>query len=163
MQPASEINLRAIKPDDARHLERMHAASFLRERPWTASEFSRLLAMSACRGLLLEETGEPVGFILWQMAGREGEILTLAVLPKSRRRGHASRLLSAAMADMAMNGVRRIVLEVAANNRAACALYESHGFAFIGRRPKYYLTQSGDRLDALIMAQVLGAGCGCED
>ncbi|WP_038036118.1 ribosomal protein S18-alanine N-acetyltransferase [Thermopetrobacter sp. TC1] len=163
MPPESAISLRPLKPDDAASLARMHALSFAQERPWSAEEFARLLAMPTCRGLLLEEDGRLAGFILCQVADREGEILTLAVVPESRRRGHASRLLATAMADMVMSGVQRVILEVAVNNKPARALYESHGFRPAGRRPNYYLTQSGERVDALIMVHISGAGCGCDD
>jgi ribosomal-protein-alanine N-acetyltransferase len=112
---------------------------------------------------VLDRGGCPIGFVLSMLTEREGEILTLAVDPEHRRRGHGAQLLSAALADMAMTGIKRVVLEVAEDNAAARALYETHGFAVAGRRPRYYARRDDARMDAIVMIQVFAAGCGCDD
>lgn len=78
------------------------------------------------------------GFVLARVAGDEGEILQVAVLPAARRRGLARRLLSAVNAYAGALGARRLVLEVAEENLAALAFYRGLGFLQVGRRANYY-------------------------
>jgi ribosomal-protein-alanine N-acetyltransferase len=68
----------------------------------------------------------------------EAEILNLAVLAAWRRRGQASSLLAAALAQLRDRGVLRIFLEVRESNTAAIAFYNKHEFKAVGRRPAYY-------------------------
>jgi ribosomal-protein-alanine N-acetyltransferase len=87
-------------------------------------------------------------------AADEAEILTLAVDPAHRRTGIASRLLRAATAALSAGETQRVFLEVAADNSAALALYERHGFEVCGRRANYY--GGGDkRVDAVMMRRAL--------
>ena len=80
---------------------------------------------------------EDEGFILYRAIAGEAEILTLAVAPDARRRGVARALVETAMAAAAAAGTTSAFLEVAESNAAAIALYQSAGFAEVGRRPGY--------------------------
>src|SRR5262249_13192140 len=95
------------------------------------------------------------------------EILTLGVLPRFRRRGVGRSLLAAVTDRLARAGGARLLLEVAADNVAAQALYRDAGFLEVGRRPGYYQRASGQAVDALLLACVIvahgpeGASAGC--
>ena len=78
----------------------------------------------------------------------ELHINTLAVAPHVRRRGHATALLRAVMAEAQEAGAGKATLEVRASNAAALALYERLGFRVSARRPGYY---SNPPEDALIL------------
>jgi ribosomal-protein-alanine N-acetyltransferase len=80
------------------------------------------------------------------------EILNLAVEAALRRRGVASRLLEAALAFARVAGVKTAFLEVRSSNAGAIALYEGHGFAPAGHRPRYY---SDPPEDALVLSRKL--------
>jgi len=50
--------------------------------------------------------------------------------------------------EAAARGARQVFLEVRADNPVATALYDSAGFAAVGRRPHYY---QPDDVDAVVM------------
>ncbi|MEM9755355.1 MAG: ribosomal protein S18-alanine N-acetyltransferase [Pseudomonadota bacterium] len=130
----------------------IHAAAFTRQRPWAEAEFTALLDDSDVTVCAVEH-----GFGLVRTIPPDAEILTLAVAPVAQRRGIGSQLVSA-MADAATQaGCRRLILEVAASNTAACALYARTGFSQIGRRKAYYRYPDGGTDDALVLARALHA------
>jgi ribosomal-protein-alanine N-acetyltransferase len=85
------------------------------------------------------------------VAADEAEILTLAVVPASRRTGLATALLHTANARAKNDGAAAMLLEVAESNEAARALYTRLGFTQVGRRRGYY----GTGKDALVLKCVL--------
>lgn len=127
------------------------------ERPWSADEFSALLATPGCFGhLLLDAAHDPAcGLILLRTAADEAEILTIGVVPAYRRRGGAVRLLLQAMTDCMARGIRSLFLDVAADNEPARLLYEYQGFTTIGTRPAYYLRGSAPAVAALVMSRAV--------
>ena len=129
----------------------LHARCFDRTPPpWSAAEFTALLALPGARLV----TG-PGGFALAQTAGPEAELLTLAVDPDQRRRGHGRVLLETLATRLAAEGVEDIFLEVAETNAPARALYAAAGYAERGRRRGYYARGEGPAVDAFVMARKL--------
>lgn len=120
--------------------------------PWPADGVTQVMALPGCWALVAAVgKGRPSGFVLGRTAADESEILNLIVDPAARRRGLGRTLVVAAMRHAARTGAAAILLEVAADNKAALALYESEGFETVGHRPDYY-TKTGDfPADALIM------------
>jgi ribosomal-protein-alanine N-acetyltransferase len=88
----------------------------------------------------------------------EAEILTLATIPKVRRKGLASLLLEAAIQEAKARGVRSFFLEVDENNRFALNLYAKFGFRTVGKRPGYYPSKHGAAANALILRRDLDTG-----
>jgi ribosomal-protein-alanine N-acetyltransferase len=89
--------------------------------------------------------GEQVrGFLIGQIAAGELEILNLAVAPRYRRQGIASKLVEAALEFSRLAGGSRAYLEVRASNTSAISLYVRHGFMECGRRPRYYRSPEED-------------------
>jgi ribosomal-protein-alanine N-acetyltransferase len=84
----------------------------------------------------------------------ELELLAVASLPEARRRGVGRTLLANVVAWTRSAGGARVTLEVARNNAAARALYESAGFACFHVRRGYY-RESGE--DALELELLLSA------
>ena len=81
--------------------------------------------------------------------------LTLAVKDPWRGRGIARALLERAYAWSTQVGVRKITLNVRANNAAAIGLYKRQGFDLEGREKAHIRLESGYE-DNLIMAKALG-------
>jgi ribosomal-protein-alanine N-acetyltransferase len=75
--------------------------------------------------------------VAW-LVEEEVQILTLAV-HRAMARGGVGRLLLQGLLDAARTaGCRRATLEVSEGNVPARSLYESSGFAVVGRRPGFY-------------------------
>lgn len=85
----------------------------------------------------------------------ELQIDNMVVAEGYRRCGLATQLLTAALHLAQQRGASSAVLEVRAQNSAARALYEKHGFTIVGVRPNYY-HQPPD--DALLLACDLRQG-----
>jgi len=130
-------------------LAEMHRACFP-DDPWDAAALDRILALSGGFGYLAWRGAAPAGFVLARDLGGEVEILSLGVLPEWRRQGIGRALIDRAIAEIERRHIGSIVLEVAAENRAALQLYTACGFVRVGRRPRYY-RRAGGRADALIL------------
>jgi ribosomal-protein-alanine N-acetyltransferase len=143
MNTATEV----VRPEDAPALATLHAAAFDVAERWDAAAIATLLAMPGAFGLHIPGAG----FVLARVAADEAEILTLAVTPPARRRGHAGALLGGAMAGALLRGAAAMFLEVSDRNGAARALYARAGFAEAGRRRRYY----ADGADALVLRRAL--------
>jgi ribosomal-protein-alanine N-acetyltransferase len=115
----------------------LHRACFPGD-PWDAGAIEQIMGISGFFGLIGWEKNDPVGFALALALGEEAEIVSLGVLPDHRRCGIGSAILDAVCGQARLRGAGRVVLEVAWDNGAACALYAGRGFTVVGRRRNYY-------------------------
>ncbi|MEP9377498.1 GNAT family N-acetyltransferase [Aquabacter sp. CN5-332] len=146
----AEPHLRAATAADAAALALIHAGSF--HRGWGADEFERLLADRAAHAHVLTygAKGAPFAFVLSHVVPPEAEILSIAVAPDARGKGHGAKLLSYHLGRLACEGVRVSHLEVEATNEAALHLYRRLGYVETGRRKGYYAGPGG-AADAVVM------------
>ena len=133
----------------AEPLALLHARCFP-EEPWDAEALRRILALSGGFGRLAWQGDMTIGFVLARDLGDECEILSLGVVPESRGQGVGRALLRAVIDEAERQGRPSAVLEVAADNAAARALYARAGFVAVGHRPRYY-RRAGELVDALIL------------
>lgn len=146
--------VRRVEAHEAIVLATLHAECF--ERPWTAEEFARLMALPEARAFLALEGEEPAGFVLANAAAGEAEILTIATRPQNRRKGHACELIDKLTSELlSERGIQSLFIEVAASNNAAMALYEKAGFKPVGLRKSYYRSANGNTDDAHVMRKEL--------
>ncbi|QFT59011.1 ribosomal-protein-alanine N-acetyltransferase [Sulfitobacter sp. THAF37] len=141
-----------MTPDTPDALARLHAAAFTTDRPWSADEMRGLLDSPHVR-----LHSHPQGFALTRLILDEAELLTLAVDPAHRRRGIGAYLLTGWL-DSLQGRAATAFLEVAADNTAARALYERHGFAVVSMRRAYYHRAAGPDADAVIMQRRFPCG-----
>lgn len=120
--------------------------------PWSEEQCRAAFGQTAFAAFGLDGGGGVLAYISVYAAAGEMEVLNLAVAPEVRRRGIGYRLLSLALRAAAKMGMQKAVLEVRVGNTPARNLYERHGFAVAGRRPRYY-ADTGE--DALIYARSL--------
>ncbi len=137
---------------DAAPMAALHAACFA--KGWSEKSIANLLND---KGVLAHTVSvAPVnalaGIIMARGAGDEAEILTLAVARQFRRNGLAQTLITKISTRLAASGAERLFLEVDAENDAATALYEKHGFTVIGRRRNYYRRDGHPPRDALCLS-----------
>ena len=121
-------------PAHAAALAAIHAAAFPPGERWGPDAMALQLAQPGGFGFVAPAGG----LVLARVAADEAEVLTLGVAPGARRAGLGRLLLRAAMAGAASRGAVSMVLEVAAGNAPAQALYAAAGFAAVGRRRRYY-------------------------
>ena len=122
---------------------------------WNRSQVASALILSHTHASLLGLDGtlpadpaDAVGFAIVRAAPGEEEILLIAVEPAARRRGVGRALIAMLAANARLRGAERLFLEMRENNPAR-SLYESNGFAPIGRRKNYYRLGDGARMDAI--------------
>lgn len=92
-----------------------------------------------------------VGYAGISISGADADVQTVVVRPAWRGRGVATALVEALTQHAAERGVRRLLLEVAADNAPARRLYSQLGFTDVGVRRAYF----GPRRDALLMRRVV--------
>lgn len=127
-----------------------HAAAFRTARPWSAEEFATLLDNRFCHVF-----GDSRCFALIRVIADEAELLTIATLPDAQRQGLARACMERWQSAAVKLGATRAFLDVAADNRAARSLYAACGYDRCGQRVGYYARESGDPVDAILMARAL--------
>jgi [ribosomal protein S18]-alanine N-acetyltransferase len=134
-------------------LSRLHSCCF-DDDPWSATSIGGIMGIRGFFGRISLEHEQPTGFALGLDLREECEIVSLGVLPEWRRAGCGSALLASICREALCRGSRSVVLEVAADNVAARALYTSRGFTLVGHRPNYY-RRAGRLVDALVLRLAL--------
>jgi [ribosomal protein S18]-alanine N-acetyltransferase len=135
----------------------IHAAALTTSRPWSAEEFTTLLASPGAFAL-----GDVRAFALLRVTLDEAELLAIATDPDHQRHGLARALMRAALVETARHGAARLFLEVAADNTGALGLYAECGFWTCGRRAGYYARNPGPAVDALVLERATGPAGGDE-
>lgn len=145
--------IQAAGADQAALLAGLHARAF--DKAWSPDAVSKMMENPAVFAVVSYENATPQGFAMAWAAAGDSELLTVAVLPEARRRGLGAALVRAIAKNAAERGAAAMNLEVAEDNAAARALYETLGFTTSGRRPGYYATANG-WIDAITMRLTLG-------
>jgi [ribosomal protein S18]-alanine N-acetyltransferase len=117
------------------------------ETAWSPAQFWSELGHQDRTYLVAESTGGIAAYGGVMVRPPIADIQTIAVSLDQRGRGLGRGLLEQLLAITEESGCSEVLLEVAADNAKAIALYESEGFQVIARRTSYY----GPGLDALIM------------
>ena len=126
----------------------LHGACF--EEIWNEKTISEMLNMPGILGFLIgTEDKIPQGFIMIRVAADEAEIISIGVIPAARKKGLASLLLLKSLKSAAISNVAKIFFEVAEDNKAAIAFYETFGSQIIGKRSGYYKRPS-KKVDAIV-------------
>ena len=116
---------------------------------WTRSMVAEELARPGGIFLVYGPPGAPTAFAMgWSVLG-ELHVLRVAVAPSLRRTGIGARLVVAL--EQAAHEAETAWLEVREDNLPAIRLYESTGYAAVGRRPRYY----ADGCAALLFRKLL--------
>jgi ribosomal-protein-alanine N-acetyltransferase len=140
-------------PERADVFARLHALCF--PAPWSASAFHGSLLSMGAIGLLAENDAQTLGLALISAAGDEAEILTIAVAPNAQRGGVGRALMHSIEAQARARGARAILLDVAADNIAARALYDGLGYKAVGQRKAYYSAGRDAPVDSLTLRLTL--------
>jgi ribosomal-protein-alanine N-acetyltransferase len=143
----TEATIREMIAGDIPPVMEIERSSFL--TPWTEGMFrSQLGFRDHAITLVLVEGGTVCGYAAGWIAYDEIHLLSIAVIPAARRRGHGGEILRAVIERGRARGAVRAILEVREGNAAARAFYRKHGFVDVGTRRRYY---SDTDEDAIIM------------
>ncbi|MBM7518934.1 ribosomal-protein-alanine acetyltransferase [Nocardioides nitrophenolicus] len=118
--------------------------------PWSANLVGEGVggSLPTVSYLVAEAAARFAGYAVLSVVDVDAELQRIAVPEPDRRTGVATGLLAAVRASAAAGGAERLLLEVREDNLAARMFYERHGFAELGRRPRYYR----DGTDALVLS-----------
>ncbi len=154
------FKLRKFEPDDLQDVMRINRVCL--PENYTDMFFVDLHERFPDTFLVAEEDHEVVGYIMCRievglsnfgLGGlvRKGHVVSLAVMPKARRKGIASALLKASMEGMCGYKAKQIYLEVRVTNEAGVNLYKKMGLETTRTIPGYY----SDGEDAFVMSKKL--------
>ena len=120
--------------EDAKELAELDKLCF--SVPWSEKSFREESENSLARYFVAKDEEKIVGYGgIWLVSG-EGQITNIAVHPKMRKKGIASKILKELI--VCAEGCEQMFLEVRESNIAAISLYEKHGFQKCGVRKNFY-------------------------
>jgi [ribosomal protein S18]-alanine N-acetyltransferase len=143
--------LREYDPQDFSALYRLDQACFPAGIAYSKATLRYFLSLRSADCIVATESDDIAGFILTEENPPLGHVITLDVAEKFRRKGIGSALLAESEKDLALRGVRHVLLETAANNEAGVAFWQRHGYRIEATLKRYYL----GRLDAYEMRKIL--------
>jgi len=120
---------------------------------WTRSQLGGILPLAGVSLTLARESesGDTIGFSLFRTVSDESELLLIAVIPASHRRGVGRMLLDDFLERARNDGVSRVHLEVRDGN-SAVGLYRDAGFSPLGPQHNNYHAPDGRRFDAVTLS-----------
>ncbi len=144
------FRFRELEKADLDKVMEIENASFT--EPWSRNSFETALDAEANHFIAVENEGTLIGYAGIGVAADEGELLTIAVEEKHRKKGVASKLLEYVLIFAEEWGLWSIYLEVRVSNEAALKLYHKYNFDEIGKRKGYYTNPPED---ACLMQRVI--------
>lgn len=136
------------KEEQAYIIEELENKSF--SHPWTKYNIQDDMMHDFSQFRVLQVDGENVGYVNIWIINDAIELNRICVLPEHRRSGHAEYMMEELIDLCKKHELERIILEVAADNNAAIALYDKFDFKDVHVREKYY----DNKVDALIKVRM---------
>ncbi|HEY6943851.1 MAG TPA: N-acetyltransferase [Candidatus Acidoferrum sp.] len=143
--------LRSYHPHDFAALHRLDQGCFPAGISYSKTTLRYFLTLGCADCVVAEGGGRIVGFILSEENPPLAHIITLDVDAKHRRHGIGTMLLATLESNLALRGVRSILLETAIDNEPAVAFWKGHGYRIEATVKRYYL----GRIDAYEMRKIL--------
>src|SRR5260370_35822422 len=118
------VTLRAQEPQDFAALLRLDQTCFPPGIAYSKTMLRYFLKLPSADGMVAEDAGRIVGFILTEENPPLAHVITLDVADSHRRQGVGSALLTESEKNLALRGGRTILLETATGNAAAVAVLQ---------------------------------------
>jgi ribosomal-protein-alanine N-acetyltransferase len=146
------VSLLWASPERADDIANLHARLF--DPAWDAESITRMIENPASASFVaqIRDPRALAGFVLGQIAADEAEVLSIGVAPEWQRRGLARHMMEGLVRAARRAEVKRVFLEVAADNAGAIGLYNSLGFKVAGGRKAYYQRAGGQTVDAAVLS-----------
>ena len=123
--------VREAQPADLDAITALDHAAFDAEWWYGHNTFFRMLRDPA-RFVVVEQSGELVGYAFGDVSGLHAHVTRLAVHPARQRRGIGAQLLADLIAHFQAHDVARITVNTQTDNEASLRLYRRFGFAAMG-------------------------------
>ncbi|MGB7282190.1 MAG: N-acetyltransferase [Candidatus Acidiferrum sp.] len=147
------VTLRAYQPHDFAVLHRLDQSCFPGGISYSKTTLHYFLTIPSADCVVATDGARIVGFILTEENPPLAHIITLDVAATHRRQKLGSALLFESEKNLALRGVRTVLIETAIENEAAVAFWKRHGYRIEAVLKRYYL----GRLDAYEMRKLLTA------
>lgn len=118
------FSVRVATPDDHPTFVRLFLELGVPDPTPTLADFTDVMLP---RLLVLDEGGEVIGYVYWQVYGPTAHVTHLVIDPRYRGRGAGQALMSAVRERVVGEGCARWYLHVKRDNAAAIRLYERCG------------------------------------
>jgi len=155
-----EFTLRDYRPDDFEVLWSIDQQCFAPGIAYSKRELTIYIRRRGSFTIVAEpggtgSSGSPriAGFIVAEASRGMGHIISIDVLPDSRRLGLGSKLLLAAENRLQSLDCRAVILETAVDNTSALSFYKRHQYAVLKVSPRYY----SNGVDALVLGKSLSS------
>jgi ribosomal-protein-alanine N-acetyltransferase len=145
--------IRSYNPADFTALHKLDQKCFPPGIAYSKNLLRYFLAQAGAECLIAEINGVIAAFILTEENPPLGHIVTLDVAESHRRAGVGSALLKESETNLALRGVRTVLLETATTNEAGVAFWQRHGYRIEAVLKNYY----PGHLDAYEMRKLLPA------
>ncbi len=129
------------------------------EEPWSEQALLTLCRDHGTGTVAADEDGQVLAYVGMTYAADEGSITNVATHPDARRQGLGRAVVKALLTKAASLNLASVYLEVRPSNEAAISLYQSLGFAIVGRRKNFYRHPTED---ALLMQATISCGTSTE-
>lgn len=145
------VTLRSYEQHDFAALHRLDQSCFPAGISYSKTTLHYFLTISSADCIVAADGARIAGFILTEENPPLAHIITLDVAEAHRRQGVGSAVLAKSEKNLALRGVRSILLETAIDNEGAVAFWKRHGYRIEAVLKRYYL----GRLDAYEMRKIL--------
>lgn len=145
------VVLRSYEPRDFSALFRLDQACFPAGISYSKKMLRYFLTLPSADCVVAEDEKRVAGFLLSEENPPLAHLITLDVEEQHRRQGVGSAMLRESERNLALRGVRSVLLETAIDNEAAIAFWKRHGYRVEAVLKRYYL----GRLDAYEMRKKL--------
>jgi [ribosomal protein S18]-alanine N-acetyltransferase len=152
-----EFTLRDYRPGDFEVLWKIDQECFAPGIAYSQRELAIYIRRRGSFTLVAERAEIPnqnpqiAGFIVAEANRGRGHIISIDVLPDSRRAGLGSKLLQAAENRLLSLACRTVILEAAVDNSSALGFYKRHQYSVLKVSPRYY----SNGVDALVLGKNL--------
>jgi len=141
-----ELQIRRVKTDDISQISEIEQRCF--KDPFPSYFLSQLADANPDTFLVACLSGKIVGYAVVDKWPEQEHLVSIAVIPESRKKGVGQRLLDVLVGKMQTGSMR---LEVRRSNKAALELYRKNDFIQTGVAYSYYT----DGEDAIQMEKVI--------
>ena len=142
------INIKEINAKNSKSCYELDLKSI---KHWNQNQWDNELEKDYVSAIGIYLNNSILGVCVFHKIFDELEIRYLSVHPYYKRRGLGKKLIHEIIKDNKNDKVKRIFLEVSAENKQALSFYEYFGFKTISIRKKYYK----DGSDALLKEKML--------